>query len=98
MSQAEAAAQLGSQSAQWYSDAERGALPDRDVRALLAQANHDDTEPSPGEMCALARRRSGTPLGAVCISYGASRTTYLERERGGESSVVLHWRERGFIF
>ena len=54
--------------------------------------------PTTGELCFLARRRSGKTLSAIELEIHLSRPTYLEAERTGDPRVVAYWRERGFQF
>lgn len=99
MSQAEAAAHLGVPVTK-YHDAETDKAPEREVRLLLALAGAETgSEPSRGELCALARRRSGMTLLVAAQSVDVSRVTYLELERSGAPDVVDLWgRVSGFIF
>lgn len=56
-------------------------------------------EPTPAELCLLARRRSGMALGReVAPAFGASKVTYLAQERAASPRVVAFWRERGYAF
>ena len=58
----------------------------------------EDLEPTVGEMCRVARRRSGELLVDVYEAVGYSRPYYLRLERAGDPRVVAHWEDRGFRF
>lgn len=94
-SQAEAAQYLGVTTAR-YHDAEVGKLHDRDVKEILSLTGGDGKSPSPGELCALARRRAGWTLSQAAKKMGVSHVTYLERERAGLAREM--WEAEGFRF
>lgn len=98
-SQAEAAVLLGVDPG-LYSSAEKDQCPVRDVVGVLehAYARGPQGVPTTGELCALARRRSGMRLTDVESELGMSRPTYLAAEAGGRAEVVAFWRERGYRF
>lgn len=58
----------------------------------------EDLEPTLGELCRIARRRSGELLVDVYDAVGYSRPYYLRLERAGDPRVVAHWEGRGFRF
>lgn len=98
MSQAEAAQVLGV-SSQRYHDAEAGRLPERDIRTMLADLNTgENIEPTPSDLCALARRRMGWTLTVAQQALGMSRVTFLERERAGSNDIIALWQREGFRF
>lgn len=98
MSQTEAA-QVLSIPSQRYHDAETARLPERDIRAMLAELNNgEQPPPTPSELCALARRRSGMTLVYCYTVLKLSKVTFLERERAGDVGVVSHWKSVGFTF
>lgn len=51
-----------------------------------------------GDLCALARWRSGAGLRETAAAMGCSHVTYLAAEEIGMETVVEHWRARGFRF
>lgn len=55
-------------------------------------------EPTLGELCFLARRRSGQLLTAIEKELGVSRPTFHALERAGAPRIVAFWTARGFIF
>ena len=99
LSQLEAANALGI-SMQRYHDAEAGRLPERDVHALfvMAQKGQVYSNPTLGELCALARRRAGWTLEYSRETLGKSRVTFLELERIGDPSILEMWMQEGFVF
>jgi DNA-binding XRE family transcriptional regulator len=98
MSQAEAAQVLGI-AMQRYHDAEAARLPERDIRAMLAELNNGEQHaPTASELCALARRRTGSTLAAMQAQLQLSKVTFLERERSGDQTILAHWQARGFKF
>jgi hypothetical protein len=98
LSQAEAAARLGV-GVRFYHDAEADRLTSCNVKALLA-ATYEVSLPEPtrGELCALARRRSGLRLPTIAADLGITHLTYLRWERTGQPGVVTYWTNRGFTF
>jgi hypothetical protein len=54
--------------------------------------------PTPGDLCFLARRRSGTLVKELCFELGISRPCFYARERDADPSLVALWEERGFRF
>lgn len=54
--------------------------------------------PSPGDLCALARRRSGLSLREAARRLGVSHVTLLAREGRGDQQLVLAWESLGFRF
>jgi hypothetical protein len=67
-----------------------------DVSSLLTALG--PLEPSTGELCFLARRRSGQLLMTLERELGVSRPRYHEFERAGDPVMVRFWEERGFRF
>lgn len=57
-----------------------------------------DLEPTIGELCFLARRRSGNLLMTIEREMKISRPQYHEMERAGHPWVVQYWEERGYRF
>ena len=55
-------------------------------------------EPATGELCFLARRRSGQMLMTLERELGVSRPRYHELERTGDPAMVRFWEARGFRF
>jgi len=54
--------------------------------------------PTVGDMCFLARRRSGARLAKVCEDLVVSRPKFYDMERRGAEAVVRYWEARGFRF
>lgn len=98
MSQREAAEALGL-SAQAYRLLERGDTGTLSAAEVATIAEPiDRLEPTTGELCQIARRRSEELLVDVYESVGLSRPYYLRLERAGEARAVAFWEERGFRF
>lgn len=98
MSQAEAAAALGV-SRVIYGKLESGlrtALSADDVERLAAAL--EPLLPTLGELCHLARRRSGKLLITIEHALGVSRPRFHELERAGDTSIVQFWENCGFRF
>lgn len=98
MNQTEAAAALGISTSS-YCALEIGAstsLSADDVRALTAALG--PLRPNAGELCLLARRRSGVSLRDVVADVGVSRPWYLKLEREGDPSVIAFWEARSYDF
>jgi transcriptional regulator with XRE-family HTH domain len=98
MSQAEAAAALGISRAT-YTRLEDGGSPRLSAQAaktLLTALG--PLRPTTGELCFIARRRSGLYLSEVESRVGVSRPRYHELERAGEETIVAFWEDRGFKF
>lgn len=51
-----------------------------------------------GELCAVARRRSGGGLRAAEEALGVSRPKMQEMERCGDPRLVRYWESKGFGF
>ena len=58
----------------------------------------DEHEPGLGELCFLARRRSGTPIKDAAAALGVTTTTYAKWEMEGDERVVYLWFKRGYRF
>lgn len=54
--------------------------------------------PSPGELCFLARRRSGRPVGSVAADLHVSTQTYGKLESAGDPRVRAYWMRQGYRF
>ncbi len=54
--------------------------------------------PTAGELCFLARRRSGQLLMTLERELGASRPYYHALERAGAPSMIRFWEDHGFRF
>lgn len=54
--------------------------------------------PRTGDLCALARRRSGMSLLAASRGIGVSHPTLLKREKIGDPRLCLFWENKGFLF
>jgi transcriptional regulator with XRE-family HTH domain len=55
--------------------------------------------PTPGQLCALARRRDGRPLRTLAKLLGAgSHVTLLTWERTSDPRLVKAWRRLGYRF
>ena len=82
----------------WRVEHDRGL--ERDNAAVTHAAGFGDgpREPTAGELCALARKRSGTTLRDIRAALGISKPTYLASEAAGELRVLSYWRARGFQF
>ena len=97
MNQAEAAAHLGINPGR-YNNLENGlrtGLSAEEAERLAAPLNLD---PVPGELCFIARRRSGLLLSTIERELGVSRPRFHELERAGAAMVLRHWATRGFLF
>lgn len=56
-------------------------------------------KPSPGEQCALARRRSSIEVAELCQRLGGiSKPTFFSREANGDPELLDLWRARGYSF
>lgn len=107
MNQSEAAASLGLTTA-LYAKLEIGQKIklSGDVEDLLDVAGElgqklrpaVELKPTRGELCFLARRRSGTLLMTLERALGVSRPRYLELERAGNDAIVEYWSNRGYRF
>jgi len=98
MSQTEAAAALGIELAA-YRNLELGhttAMTLDGAETLLAQLG--PLRPTIGELCFIARRRSGVTLIELERELGVSRPTLHAMERAGDPRVVATWEAWGYIF
>jgi DNA-binding XRE family transcriptional regulator len=98
MSQEEAASRLGL-SVSAYAALELGyatALRADEVMSLIGPLG--PLNPTVGELCVLARRRSGENVHQVTEAIGYSRVSYFRFERDGDPRVVSFWEDRGFRF
>lgn len=100
-SQAETATALGITAAQ-YNKLESGGrtrLPpvSADEAAKLLEAL-GPIDPNVGELCLIARRRSGKLLRELEAAVHASRPRYLEMERSGDAAIVAYWKTLGYRF
>lgn len=99
VSQAEAAERLGVDGhLYWLSENDRA--PVRDAQAVLDTVREltGQIEPTTGELCRIARRRSGLRLVDVTNELGISVPQYLGDENEAAQRVRELWTERGFIF
>jgi DNA-binding XRE family transcriptional regulator len=55
-------------------------------------------KPSPGLLCALARRRDGRSLRSVAKALGISHVTLLVWEKTDCPELVKMWKRRGYEF
>ncbi len=97
MSQVEAAAHLGIEYKR-YNNLENGfrtGLSAEEVERLTAAL--EPLNLTVGELCFLARRRSGMPLTAIEKALGVSRPQFHELERGS-MDIVQFWEDQGFFF
>lgn len=67
-----------------------------DVEPLLVAINH--LVPTDGELCLLARRRSGRVLSQIEVESRICRPRFLDLERRGDDAIIGFWRARGFVF
>lgn len=82
-----------------YAQLETGELTRLTLDQLPAVARAiSDVEPTRGELCFLARRRSGLTLKIIENELDVSRPTFYEMERSGHAAVVRYWENRGFVF
>jgi hypothetical protein len=52
-----------------------------------------------GDLCLIARRRSGIPIAQLQMEVGGiSRPTFNKLERAGDPSIISLWEEHGYIF
>lgn len=54
--------------------------------------------PNHGDLCALARRRSGKDLRRLAKSMKVSHVTVLVWEKSGDGRLVELWKKRGYTF
>ncbi len=54
--------------------------------------------PTPGDLCALARRRYGRGLAGTAKLLRCSKVTLLKREGRDDPELVRFWEKRGFTF
>lgn len=54
--------------------------------------------PTPGELCALARRRHGLGLLGTARLLGLTHVTMLARERRCDPSLITSWQKLGYEF
>jgi hypothetical protein len=54
--------------------------------------------PTAGELCTIARRRSGGGLRAVEGVLGVSRPKMMEMERCGAAPLIRYWETHGYTF
>ncbi len=107
MNQVEAAKKLGI-SAKLYNNLENGAqfhltgtleeVPKEYRTVLEVFEGLRDITFTAGELCFLARRRSGALLTTLERAFGVSRPHYHALERAGAPDMVRFWEERGFRF
>ena len=98
MSQVEAAKLLG-MSKGAYNKLEndlRTPLSVEDVRHLVGAISF--AQPTPAELCLIARRRSGLRLSQIEREAQVSRQWFLELEKLGNPRVIDFWTARGFSF
>lgn len=109
LTQSEAAARLGI-SGGTYARLEEGAsssMSADEISGLLAALG--PLLPSRGELCFIARRRSGAKLQEVLDSFNRapsesaegeaiSRPWFHQLERAGDQRVITHWESQGFKF
>lgn len=98
MTQAEAA-RLLNVSQVTYSKLEndlRTLMSVNDIEPFLCAINH--LNPTVGELCFIARRRSGNLLSTIEQEVQCSRPHYLAAERSGDRLAVSYWQGRGFRF
>ncbi|MDE2021160.1 MAG: hypothetical protein KGJ13_12560, partial [Patescibacteria group bacterium] len=93
LSRAEAAAAVGATLEDW-DRCEIGAVPNRRLLKLLG----DQPPPAVGELCRIARRRSGVPLAEIEATMGVARPTLHRMERVGYPRLIAYWQERGYRF
>lgn len=53
-------------------------------------------KPSPGDLCALARRRHGLCLRTTAADLGLTPPTLLKRERLSKPSLIAAWQRLGY--
>jgi len=98
--QGEVAARLGiSTGAYAKLEAGRSTLLDADeVESLVGALGA--LRPSVGELCRIARRRSGMTLAEIAAEapFAASKPTFLAKEESGAAEIVGFWEERGYRF
>ncbi len=107
MNQVEAAKRLGI-SSKLYNALENGSqlhlsgtldeVPELRRALLDVAAELPDLVPTAGELCFLARRRSGALLTTLEREFGVSRPHYHDLERAGAPAMILFWEDRGFRF
>jgi transcriptional regulator with XRE-family HTH domain len=101
MNQTEAAKCIGL-STQQYSKLENGEAAMLDANKL-AQLCHKHssfavTNPSVGELCFLARRRSGLSIREVSRQLKMSNVSYNKHEAAGDPRVRDFWMQQGYQF
>lgn len=69
------------------------------IEALEALKQDLSFEAEPGELCALARRRSRVEVEDICRGLGGiSKPTFFARENNGEDELTKFWEARGYTF
>lgn len=98
MSQPEAAEALGL-TPSMYNSLEAGGrvvLGLENIAALMPMTVR--LAPTTGELCFLARRRSGRTLNVIEQEIGLTRPSYHAQERAGADRIVSYWVGKGFRF
>lgn len=98
MSQNEAAAALNIPP-KVYGRLEQGlatALTANDITAMLAALGPLD--PMMGELCFIARRRSGLTLPLLAEQLSISRPWVLSLEREADDRIIKYWEGAGYVF
>jgi hypothetical protein len=67
------------------------------VNGLLNPDSYE-VDPTPGQLCALARRRYGRGLAGTARLAKCSPPTLLKRERTGDPKIIAFWEKKGFTF
>src|SRR5271166_172699 len=65
------------------------------LRSILQKIT-EAAEPTLGQLCALARRRSGRRIGDLAAELGTTRVTYLTWENESDPRLVEWWRDQGY--
>lgn len=76
---------------------DRTRLSAADLNALAA-AIDSVGEPTTGELCFIARRRTARPLAELCAALAVSKPRFHELERDGDPAVVAYWEATGLRF
>ena len=96
LNQRDAAARLGVlQSVYWK--AERDRAEQRIMLALLERTK-PHRPPTIGELCLIARRRSGMFLSTIEAALGISRPILMRMEAQADKRLMTFWRQHGFQF
>lgn len=96
LSQREAAEKLGVPP-QVYRRAETGASFVHELDHVMSKLKDVTVDLTRGELCWLARRRSGKHLDAVAKEMSITKPTYLKLEASADKRVLSYWKGQGYF-